>query len=751
MTRTNSLAKKNGELLPTDVTEEQVKTLFNSIPLAIGVSVALAAILTYAESEAISKGDLMIWNMLMISMLFSRTALWFYWQNATSNIPSERWLSYFRIGVLFAGLVWGSSSYFMFATFNPTHQALLAFTLAGVASGSMTTLSVDKLSAISFVVLSVFPLSIRLYLEHGPIALPMCLMTLFFIFFVLSASIRASRELKERFDINRQLIQWGNEREETQIISNIINNAQRLFIANNQDKQVFAQLLTDTLDFSGSKFGFIGEVLLNKENEPILKMRELTNISWDKSSLERYEKHLQDGMEFSGKGNFIASVLYNQKPIISNSPAQDMRAGGTPEGHPPLTSFLGIPIFNGAQLIGILGLANNPAGYSEADIEAYKPITQLISQIFLARRHQQQHLEDEQKIIKHLRHTQAILDDAFEAIITTDKRGNILSFNHAAETIFGYSADYIKGRNVSLLMPSPFRDQHDSHLGRYMNTGAKHIIGLGRELVGVRKNGKEFPLEIAISEVNDGEDITFIGMIKDISERHHVDKLKNDFIASVSHDLRTPLTSISASLSLLDSETFGKLPEKVKKLISIAKQNSIRLEGLIVDLLDMDKLINNQLDLDIQTFDLLNVIETSLIHSQYLAEKYQVNVKITHLDGNSMVRGDQVRTQQILDKLLANAAKFSPSHSFVEVTLAKTQHSVKVSVIDYGKGILPEHLESIFHRFTRSDLSNPNNQDNRGLGLSLCKELIEKMGGKMGVTSQINQGSCFFFELPAAT
>lgn len=737
------------KLLPESVKEEQVVTLFKSIPLSIAVSILLAVILTWSESDIISKGELLIWNLLMLGTILFRLGSWLYWISAFQGNNTHHWLTLFRAGALTAGAVWGSSAYLLFTAFNPTYQALLAFTLAGVACASLVTLSIDKISCIGFVILTVLPLSLRLHQEHGPTAIPMTVMSLLFLLFVLSASNRASRELNERFNINKQLFKWGSERAEAQIMGDIINQTQAIFIQDNQNKQVFRQLLNDTLEFFDSKFGFIGEVFYDNEHKPYLEMREMTNIAWDSQSKLQYEKHLQSGMIFRNKNSLIGSVLYNIKPIISNKPSQDMRAGGTPEGHPPLTAFLGIPIFNGTQLIGVLGLANNPNGYHESDVDVCKPIVDLISQILIAHRHHKQHLADEEKLLRSLRHTQTILDDAFEAIITTDQHGIIISFNHAAETIFGYKSDEVIGRNASQLMPAPYKDEHDSHLKRYQASGRQNIIGMGRELTGLRKNGKEFPLEIAISEVRHDDEVTFIAMIKDISERHHMDKLKNDFIAAISHDLRTPLTAISASLALLDAETLGKLPEGVKKLISIATHNSNKLERVVEDLLDMDKLINNQLTLNLVEFDLLKTIESSITLNEYLADKHQVKFKIIRAEPQCIVLGDEHRTLQIMEKLLSNAARFSPAHSFIEIGLIKTKHSVKVSVTDYGKGLLPEQIDTLFHRFSQPDHATPMHPNNT-MGLSLCKELVEKMGGKMGVTSQINQGSCFYFELPLA-
>ena len=736
------------KIQPASLTEERVRSLYRGIPLSIGVTLILVILLTSSHWNVIGQGDLILWNVLMMCAIFLRTVNWFFWRNTEANFSAHYWLLCFRAGALLAGAMWGSASYFMFADYNTTYQALLAFTLAGVASGSLTSLVIDKFSAVGFVTLAILPLSIRLHAEHGQIAMSMSIMVALFIIFVLSAANRARNQLEENFSQKTRLIEWGNERLKQQQISKIISQAQTLFIADNDDQKTFEKLLADTVATNTSQFGFIAEVLYSEENTPYVNMLAMSNIAWDKQSEAAYTQYKTQGMKFSNLNTLFGATLTTGKPIISNSPATDMRATGTPKGHPALTAFLGIPIFKNSQPVAILGLANKKEGYSEADIDSLKPITHLISQFMIALEHRRQHLIDEENIKRHARHTQAILDGAFDGIITIDEQGVIASFNHAAEVIFGYRAEQIIGNNLLQLMP---RHSRDSTADQNPIKNLNNSLGIGQELIGLRKSGKEFEMELALSAIEDEGKTSYVGVIRDISDRKHTDKLKNEFIATVSHELRTPLTSISASLAIIESGTLGSLPDKVNNLIKIAKQNSLRLQNLINDLLDMDKLLSNSIELSYSTFDAVALVQKTMAENQYIADKYQVKFQIISAESDCCIFADEIRTRQALTHLLSNAAKFSSAHMVVDISIAKHNNFIKVLVVDHGAGIAPEFKANIFSRFTQGDGSSTRQRDGSGIGLSISKELIEKMGGKIGFTSSLGQGSCFFFELPKAS
>ena len=305
-------------------------------------------------------------------------------------------------------------------------------------------------------------------------------------------------------------------------------------------------------------------------------------------------------------------------------------------------------------------------------------------------------------------------------------------------------------------MPPAEAAQHDFYLHRFRTERVNRMLGVSRELHGVRKNGEQFPIEISLSEIIQEGRSLFIAMARDITERKRIERMKSEFIATVSHELRTPLTAISGSLRLLDSGTLFSLPEQCSKLVHIAYTNSSRLIHLVNDLLDMEKLVAGKMDFALQYQPLLPLVRRCVDNNRSLCAEHNVQFKIddtavvnhAHM-GSVFVHVDAHRFEQVMANLLSNAAKFSPGDAEVVIKLEWESRLARVTVIDSGPGVPAEFRERIFQKFSQADSSSTRAQRGTGLGLAISKEIVERMGGGIGFDSRLGEGSRFFFTLPA--
>lgn len=343
----------------------------------------------------------------------------------------------------------------------------------------------------------------------------------------------------------------------------------------------------------------------------------------------------------------------------------------------------------------------------------------------------------------------AVVDNVVDGIITIDDRGIIQTVNPAVEKIFGYNRNELIGENIKKLMPTPHREAHDRYLSNYAESGQKNIIGFGRELEGLHKDGSVFPIDLAVSEGIGSDHQMYTGIIRDITERKQVERMKQEFVSSVSHELRTPLTSIRGALGLIVGGVAGKLDKKNKNLIEIAFNNTQRLINLVNDILDLEKIGAGRMEFRFKPVDLASLIGSTLIANEGYANEHGIRFKLLEAPPAPPVQVDEDRIGQVMANLLSNAAKFSPKGETVSVSVIPREGWIRVSVADCGSGIPKLFHERIFERFSQADSSDAKKAGGTGLGLSIAKAIVDRHGGRIGFDTEVGVGTTFHFDLPA--
>ncbi len=238
------------------------------------------------------------------------------------------------------------------------------------------------------------------------------------------------------------------------------------------------------------------------------------------------------------------------------------------------------------------------------------------------------------------------------------------------------------------------------------------------------------------------------GVLSDTTERRKIEAIKNDFISTVSHELRTPLTSIRGSLGLIAGGVSGPIPAKARAMLDIACKNSERLVNLVNDILDISKIESGRMVYKLKTLDLSGVLLRTVESNRAYAQSLGVSIAVEDRARGALLVADEDRLTQVLTNLLSNAAKFSSRGSEVSVRAERRDGALRISVEDRGRGIPEEFQPRIFQKFAQADASDGRQGKGTGLGLSICKSMTEQMGGKIGFTSQVGQGTTFWVEFP---
>ncbi len=353
----------------------------------------------------------------------------------------------------------------------------------------------------------------------------------------------------------------------------------------------------------------------------------------------------------------------------------------------------------------------------------------------------------------------AILENLYDCVITIDSQGIVRSANPAAERILGYAASDLIGKNVSMIIPEPHRSARDAYLDNCQRTGVACVIGSGREVEGLHRNGKRIALELAVTEYRVGEQCFFIGTLRDIRERkrfieeltqaradaEQANRAKDSFLATMSHEIRTPLTGMLGMLELL---SMTRLDDEQAATLDAAWGSTRGLLRIVNDILDWSKIVEGKLQLAPQAISLQQLLQ-EVVNTYSRVASAKNLVLWQHADARLSAAHsvDSLRLSQVLNNFVSNAIKFT-QHGEIEIRAElldrfDSGERIRFSVKDTGIGIAREVQEHLFQRYRQGQADTARMYGGTGLGLAICRRLAELMDGQVELASEPGQGATF--------
>ena len=357
-------------------------------------------------------------------------------------------------------------------------------------------------------------------------------------------------------------------------------------------------------------------------------------------------------------------------------------------------------------------------------------------------------------------HLRSILETVPDAMIVIDEHGIIEAFSKAAERLFGYGVAEACGQNVRLLMPAPYRDQHDGYLQRYLATGERRIIGIGRVVVGLRKDGSTFPMELAVGEARLGARRVFTGFVRDLTEAQktharmqelqqgllHASRLRatGQMAAALAHELNQPLTAVANYLRGAQRLMQAREPDlaRVRDAVELAVQQTLRAGQIIRRLRGFVE----RGDVISRAEPVATLIEEASALALLGAKERSIRVIMSLAPDLPEILVERVQIQQVLLNLIRNAieAMEHEPRRTLTITARREGAQVEIGVADTGPGLAPDVASQLFQPFVTTK------PDGMGIGLSICRTIIESHHGRLWAEDNPGGGTVFHFTLPIA-
>jgi PAS domain S-box-containing protein len=335
-----------------------------------------------------------------------------------------------------------------------------------------------------------------------------------------------------------------------------------------------------------------------------------------------------------------------------------------------------------------------------------------------------------------------IFETTLDLILVVDRQGTLLRVSPSSMAILGYNRTEMRGRSAT-----EFAHPDDLDAIRKETRRARrgHLI---RNFAARYSHKDGRIVTLAWSGVWSEPEQRYFFIGRDVTEQKRIERMKDEFIATVSHELRTPVTTIAGPLGLLAGGAAGELPGSIRRLITMAHNNALRLTRLVNDILDIEKIESGRIQFNFQKVDARLLVEQAIEANRPLAEQFGVPARLETDISDAAVCSDSDRLIQVLVNLLSNAVKFSPRGEEAVVSIEKRDNVIRIAVRDRGPGIPDEFKQLIFEKFAQVDATDARQKGGTGLGLSIVKQTMIRLGGSAGHAAAPSRGSIFYVDVP---
>lgn len=763
-----------------EIFTQQAILLYRGVPAAVLINVLNATLLGFILKDAVDPTEATIWGAAFALLMAVRIGMFLAFQKQKpANQAMAKWVTA-MVGVVAAlGLLWGAAAWVFMPYGQVEYHLLTAMVMFVLATGAMSGLYPVLGAYVAFVAPMMALLLVRFIMIgtdlHFAMAASGGTLLVILVYFanrhrnelIKSLMLRIeNRGLLARLkDENEQVLRENAEmarmenllRQKSAVLD-AVSQVQSLFIADRQPTAIFDETLDTILQLTRSEYGFIAEVLADEQGARYLKTFAVTDISWNAETKALYDQNAPTGMEFRNHQSLFGAVLRTGEPVIANDPANDPRAGGLPEGHPPLNAFMGVPLYLGERMVGMVGLANRPDGYGDDLMIALDPVISAAASMVEALQNRRERNEAQRDAANAMERLTTAIEALNDGFVIYDSEDRLALCNSKYKDIYKDVAD--------LLVPGVTFEE-------ILRTGVArgqfaHDMAVDEEWVQTRlaiHRRKESLLEQKLAdgtwlriEERETPDGGHVGFRVDITELKQAQEsllkaslAKTEFLSSMSHELRTPMNAVLGFAQLLQMHPQVPLHPKQRDAVEQILKAGNHLLELINEILDLSRIESGRVNLTLENVDPHDVIEEALAYIEPLANKRGISVTADAVpEQRFSIVADRTRFKQVLLNLLSNAVKYNVANGTVKLSVqAAAEGTVRFTVADTGPGISQAMREEIFEPFSRLG-AETTDIEGTGIGLTISRKLAGLMGGQLDFESEMGVGSTFWLDLPSS-